>query len=67
MSLLPTEMDWSKLLCPSVLFLNCRLFSLSLVLRGEGRGEGLFKLDNPFQKIPSGGDSTFVPRSARFP
>jgi hypothetical protein len=31
-----------------------RFFSLAPVLRGEGRGEGLFKLDNPFQKIPAG-------------
>jgi hypothetical protein len=38
----------------SVLSLNCRLFSLSSVLRGEGRSGGLFKPDNPFQKIPSG-------------
>jgi hypothetical protein len=38
----------------SVVSLNCRIFSLAPVLRGEGWGEGLFELDNPFQKIPSG-------------
>jgi hypothetical protein len=38
-----------------VLSLTCRLFSLAPALL---RGEGLFKFDNPFQKIPSGGDST---------